>query len=477
MSMTLDAQAYFDKVAPEWDRLRSQFFTEAVREAAIKKAYLHSQMVIADVGAGAGFMTAGLAPLVSHVHAVDGSAAMLEAARKNLVGYPNVSFHEADGLSLPFADASLDAVFANMYLHHCPDPLAAIREMARVLRPAGRLVITDMDTHRYAWLKDEMADVWMGFERSQVRAWFKEADLVNIVVDCTGESCCTESQDSAVDENDQKAVISIFVASGTRRVQGAQAAVQAEYSAHAEGIAACGCNTEPVADNACCGPTTISLDEISETSMNWAAGYSPSEQAGVPLDAVELSLGCGNPTALANLKPGESVLDIGSGGGIDVFLAARQVGPTGRVIGVDMTPAMLERARRSAQKAGLNQVEFRQGFAENLPVDDASIDVILSNCVINLTEDKGKVFQEAWRVLKPGGRLEISDTVFAGPIPAGLRESLDQWAGCITGALPEAEYLDLIAQAGFKNITRRRSASAGVFDNVPIYSIIVSAHK
>jgi SAM-dependent methyltransferase len=147
------------------------------------------------------------------------------------------------------------------------------------------------------------------------------------------------------------------------------------------------------------------------------------------------------------------------------------------VIGVDMTPAMLERARNSAKKAGLHQVEFRQGFAESLPVEDSSIDVILSNCVINLCEDKGLVFQEAYRVLAPNGRLEISDIVFSGTVPTELRLQMDGWAECITGALPEAEYLDLIKQAGFTNIQVRRSQTYGEVDNMPIYGVLVSAQK
>ena len=163
-----------------WDNLRTGYFGEAVRDAAIAKAYLRPEMVVADVGAGTGFIAAGLAPLVRRVYVVDGSAAMLDVARKNLAALSNIEYHLADGLELPFPDDSLDAVFANMYLHHCPDPLAAIREMVRVLRPGGRLVITDMDAHPYAWFKEEMADVWQGFERDQVRAWFREAGLVNL---------------------------------------------------------------------------------------------------------------------------------------------------------------------------------------------------------------------------------------------------------------------------------------------------------
>jgi ubiquinone/menaquinone biosynthesis C-methylase UbiE len=180
---------------------------------------------------------------------------------------------------------------------------------------------------------------------------------------------------------------------------------------------------------------------------------------------------------MARLKSGEVVLDIGSGGGLDSFIAANKVAPNGRVIGVDMTPAMLERARASAVRNGIPNVEFRQGYAEEMPVADGEVDVIISNCVINLTEDKGRVFREAFRVLKPGGRLEVSDVVTSGPVPIELRESAEGWSECVTGALPEQEYLDLMAQAGFENISTRRSVSSGEVYGIPVYSVIASAEK
>jgi len=220
----------------------------------------------------------------------------------------------------------------------------------------------------------------------------------------------------------------------------------------------------------------IALDEI-PTAVNFHSGYRPDELAAIPAEAAEISLGCGNPTAMAGLKSGETVLDIGSGGGIDAFLAAREVGPQGRVIGVDMTPAMLERARRAAEQGGYANVEFRQGYAEQLPVEDGTIDVILSNCVINLTEDKGRVFREAFRALKPGGRLEVNDMVFGGAVLPAVRASAQGWAECISGALPEEEYLDLVAQAGFTDVAVRRSTSAGTSAGVPVYSVQVSARK
>ncbi len=473
MTASNPSAPYFEKVADQWDSLRSGYFTEAVRASAIQKAYLHPEMTVADVGAGTGFVAAGLAPLVKHVYVLDGSPQMLEVAEKNLVNFKNLEFHVADSLALPLPDASLDAAFANMYLHHCPDPFSAIREMARILRPGGRLVITDMDTHTHEWLKTEMADVWLGFDRDQIRTWFEQAGLVNVVVDCTGQSCQSDCKSGAGEHADTlaphaSAGVSIFVAAGTKRVR-AHASVQASYAAQALGEGR-GCS-----DSSCCSPGTVSLEEIG--TVSWNGGYSPSEKAEIPVEAAEISLGCGNPIAMAGLRAGETVLDIGSGGGIDVFLAARRVGPAGFVYGIDMTPAMLQRARRAAKKGGYTNVKFRHGYAEKLPVEAGAVDVVISNCVINLTEDKGKVFREAYRVLKQGGRLEVNDMVFGGAVLPEVRASASGWSECISGALPEQEYVDLVKQAGFKDVAIRRSTSGGVVAGVPVYSVQVSARK
>jgi ubiquinone/menaquinone biosynthesis C-methylase UbiE len=390
----------------------------------------------------------------------------------------------ADGQSLPLPDGSVDAAFANMYLHHCPDPQAAIREMVRILKPGGRLVITDMDTHPYAWLKEEMADEWMGFERPQVRGWLKDADLVNLIVDCTGQSCCAESQNPGItDETGRTAQISIFVATGTKRIK-MQEAVQKTYADAALMQTGCGCSsTSQTTSSTCCTDTTSQSSCCSDNSsqsgqdVKFATGYSDSEKASVPAEAEAVSLGCGNPIALANLHPGEVVLDIGSGGGMDSFLAAARVAPSGRVIGVDMTPAMLNRATRTAKNSGITNVEFRQGKAEALPVADGTVDVVLSNCVVNLCEDKGAVFQEAYRALKDGGRMELSDMVTSSPFPLDMRQKAGVWSECVSGALPEQEYLDLISQAGFSITGTRRSTSSGESAGVSVYSVIVSAQK
>ena len=196
----------------------------------------------------------------------------------------------------------------------------------------------------------------------------------------------------------------------------------------------------------CCGTSCGCGDPI--TSDLYGAG----ETEGLPEAAVAASLGCGNPTALIELEPGDTVLDLGSGGGIDVLISARRVGPTGKVYGVDMTDKMLALARENQRKAGVTNVEFLKGEIEHIPLPDNSVDVIISNCVINLSSDKGRVLREAFRVLKPGGRFAVSDVVVRGEVPADIRRSVELWVGCVAGALQESEYRRLLAEAGFDGI-------------------------
>jgi SAM-dependent methyltransferase len=201
----------------------------------------------------------------------------------------------------------------------------------------------------------------------------------------------------------------------------------------------------------CCGPSDSGC--CSGDTSGFVRLYETPEAATLPEEVSGLSLGCGDPITLASLTPGQTVLDLGSGGGIDCFLAARQVGPQGHVIGVDMTPAMLEKARASQAKMGIENVEFRLGEIEHLPVADESVDVIISNCVINLSPDKPQVFREAYRALKPGGKLAVSDIVTDGPLPPEIKSSLSAWAGCVAGALEVRDYVGAMEAAGFVDVS------------------------
>ncbi len=223
--------------------------------------------------------------------------------------------------------------------------------------------------------------------------------------------------------------------------------VREKYGEIAKGTSECGCGP-----SCCGGADTRKIGEY--------IGYDAEALAAIP-EGANLGLGCGNPLAHAAVKPGEVVLDLGSGAGMDAFLAAREVGPTGRVIGVDMTPDMLDRARENARKAGVANVEFRLGEIERLPVADASVDLISSNCVINLSPDKPAVFAEALRVLKPGGRLVVSDLVLKQPLSDDVRHSVEAYVGCVAGASLQTEYLAMMREAGFVDVETVEERSYG----------------
>jgi arsenite methyltransferase len=252
-------------------------------------------------------------------------------------------------------------------------------------------------------------------------------------------------------------------------------AVRDRYAGHATaGTSCCGGTAAQTATNAGaitgCGCGCGGSGSVSE-----ALGYEAADLAAIP-EGADLGLGCGNPLALLELQEGETVLDLGSGGGIDCFMAARRVGPTGHVIGVDMTPEMLDRARRNAADGGFDNVEFRLGEIEHLPVADGDVDAIISNCVINLVPDKAAVFRDAFRVLKPGGRLSVSDIVTLGDIPVRLRESAEAYVACLSGAIERDAYLDLMREAGFEDVTVTSERSFEVDDIVAEDLVAEFAH-
>ena len=220
-----------------------------------------------------------------------------------------------------------------------------------------------------------------------------------------------------------------------------QQAVRDKYGAFASSV------KESSTNAGCCGPTACGCGDPITSNL-----YSDAETSGLPADAVSASLGCGNPTALLALDPGQTVLDLGSGGGIDVLLSARRVGPTGKAYGLDMTDEMLSLARENQRKAGATNVEFLKGTIENIPLPDQSVDVIISNCVINLSNNKDAVLREAFRVLKPGGRFAVSDVIVRGDVPADLRRNMELWVGCIAGALEEKAYAAKLTAAGFADV-------------------------
>jgi len=233
-------------------------------------------------------------------------------------------------------------------------------------------------------------------------------------------------------------------------------------------------------ESSCCGGSVIDpFDLIQPQSQSTLMGYSAEEIGSVPADAV-MGLGCGNPQAIAALKPGEVVLDLGSGAGFDSFLAARQIGESGKVIGIDMTPDMIKRARDNASKGAFENVEFRLGEIEDMPVDDNSVDVILSNCVINLSPDKTAVYREAYRVLKSGGRLAISDMVASGEIPPEIKNDINLYSSCVAGALKVEELEQILKEAGFNNIEISPKDDSREFINkwtpgIPIEDYVLSA--
>jgi len=257
--------------------------------------------------------------------------------------------------------------------------------------------------------------------------------------------------------------------------------VQNHYAAFARQIKV----MQPAQVPCCSGPSNVSEVNVTPTSAECGCNsklYDPTLLEGLPYDVTGLSLGCGDPVTIASLKPGETVLDLGSGGGIDCFLAARQVGEAGYVIGVDMTPDMLERANASKVRMGVKNVEFRRGQMEALPVIDDSIDVIMSNCVINLSPDKRAVFQEALRVLKPGGRVSISDIVTEGEFTDAQRADAAQWAECVTGAIDVNDYLGIMREVGFTDIQIVDKVNADEESEHPagmprVYSARIVAYK
>ncbi|MHC1703088.1 MAG: arsenite methyltransferase [Tenuifilaceae bacterium] len=429
---------YFEKHANEWDSMRESFFSENIREKAIAKANIKKGETAADIGAGTGYISEALNKKGIKVYAVDESPAMLKVLHERLG--ENIATLIGTSEKIPLLDSSVNHAFANMYLHHVPDPEKAIAEMARIVKPGGSVVITDLDEHNFEFLKTEQNDRWLGFKRSDIKDWFLKAGLTNISIENTDDSCCSDSNCGCT-----PAKISVFLAYGkkpskdiTLDADSIKASVSSIYSTIAK------------SNTSCCGTKKSSCCSNDAPYNAFAKSYQ--DQPGYNADA-DLNLGCGIPTEIANIQQGETVVDLGSGAGNDCFVARALVGETGRVIGVDFTDAMLEKAKQNNQKMGYKNVEFVKGDIEKMPLENGIANVVLSNCVINLVPDKQKAFNEIFRILKSGGRFCISDIIVEGEMPEDVRKDAALYAGCVSGAISKAKYIEYIHNSGFTNIS------------------------
>ena len=399
---------------------------------------------VLDLGSGAGidvFLAAKKVGERGRVIGVDMTEDMI--ARGNALaakhGYRNVEFRLGEIEHLPLDSDSVDIIISNCVINLTPDKVASYREAWRVLKPGGRILISDLvtagelpeDVRRSV---AEWANCIAGaMEREAYLAAIREAGFgeVAVVSECPYEF-------AGMDERLKGRIISVKVRALKKaglEPRAVKEAVRERYAKIARGEATC------------CGGS-CGLNSVEQARK---MGYSDEELASVPPLSI-LGLGCGNPLALADPREGEVVLDLGSGAGIDAFLAAKKVGPKGKVIGVDMVEEMVAKGLDLAASGGYSNIEFRLGEIERLPVESASVDLIISNCVINLCPDKPAAYREAHRVLKPGGRMLISDLVTTGPLPADLQDNLNAWADCTGGVLPRGEYLAAIEEAGFGEV-------------------------
>lgn len=451
----MSSQQYFDEVATQWDAMRSEFFSHKVRAKALAKAAVKQGEQAADIGAGSGFMSEALLEKGLSVFAVDQSQEMIRILEKKFGQYPNFSARLGEAEKLPLPANHVDYVFANMYLHHVEDPPTAIREMVRILKPGGTLIITDLDNHDFEFLMKEQHDRWMGFKREDMAGWFQNAGLRNVIVDCLDEKCCSSSQTGT-----RRAEISIFVATGTKWRKDSQKTSREREPEHLKNFMKQKYGKIAIASNCGCGCDT---SDKSQDGLTEKAAYS---QIGGYVREADLGLGCGIPTLQAQIKRGDTVVDLGAGAGLDVFAARALTGNTSKVIGIDFTEEMVQKARANNRKLGYENVEFHSGDIEDLPLPDVIADVVISNCALNLVPDKVKAFREIWRILKPGGHFCISDMVTRGELPAAIRRSAELYAGCIAGALPEKNYLKIIHQAGFRSVEIHQSTQIQLSDDV-----------
>ncbi|HPC05795.1 MAG TPA: arsenite methyltransferase [Anaerolineaceae bacterium] len=422
-------------------------------ETIIQKVYLRSEYAVLLTGEVSGELLRQTAAQAYKVFLVADAAETLEEELHKPGGLVNVEVLLPAEVESQIPPESMDAVIAVIDSENGNQPLPFMKTMAALLRPAGRLVLVVKEPRSGSW----------DLDGSRLKVLMHKADLVNVILQSEPDKLA--AHDTSIQE--------CFFLAGSKNVAGARSNVRKRYQSLAEESSCCG-ETEP---SCCCPSSCCCGTEEVDSTVTFNTGYSIEDIQPLPEESARLTLGCGNPIARANLQPGEQVLDIGSGAGIDVLLAARIVGEKGKAVGVDMTPAMLERARLAASKGKFSNVEFKMGHAEALPLEDNTFDAVISNCVINLCEDKGKVFEEIYRVLHSGGRMVISDIVTDGDIPLEARLEAAGWAACISGALPHTEYLGLLKQAGFSIEGVQQGISGGTLGDTRVYSLEITAWK
>lgn len=417
-------------------------------QLAVNSSYPHPQMKLALISSNAGTLANAIrqvvAPPIADLRSNSaGTDPQPELKITSLASLNAFTNHPEQGFDLIHYDVPT----------HKPILQTEIADIANKLVVGGRLTLLFPPSATLATIEEPI-------HLQQLRKDLNQTNFVNVLL----------QSPSASQPYAAPSLGSGFIASATLKISN-QASVQQTYSAKALDGSCCD------GSSCCCSSNTLlTLEDVA--SVNWQNGYTPADTLNVPTEAAAFSLGCGNPLGLATIHPGETVLDIGSGGGIDAFIAAKRVGEHGKVIGVDMTPAMLQRARKTATDHGYANISFKHGYAHALPVPNSSVDVIISNCVINLAEDKAAVFSEAFRALRPGGRLEVNDMVFGGAVLPAMRRNPQGWSECVSGALPQEEYLNLLRQAGFSNVRSSAGPSHGVSaDGLAIFSVQVSATK
>lgn len=447
-----------EKVEKHYDERVAQFSDEmlALKEKRMRPLYekvwefaeIDHQTIVGIVGSSTGSMPLFIAPQAKRVIGIDLSKESLSFAerRTRQMGVTNIEYKKGDAEALPLEDNSVDVVLSDCVINLVPDKQKAFDEIYRVLKADGSLVMAD--PVRKKPLEETSDELFTGciagaVAKEDYRRMLEKAGFENIeITDITNLARkIFADHEEKFDEYGLD-----YVIIKTRK--------PAELSRANDGkikkIVREGYARIAKQDHSCCAPANPCCGGSAE-EIGKKIGYAEEDLKAVP-EGANLGLGCGNPVALASLKRGEVVLDLGSGAGFDCFLAANKVGRKGRVMGVDMTPEMIERARENARKGNYGNVEFRLGEIENLPAADNSVDAIISNCVINLSPDKERVFREAFRVLKPGGRLMVSDMVLLRELPDFVKQSIEAYIGCISGAIMRDEYIGAIKKAGFQQV-------------------------